>query len=206
MSPSLPRSGFHAQSLKIQYKPDARLNQYLVWLSPHSSNTAVDARPFNNFIRLPEGLTLWRYLPPNLTSVSLLGSCNSAWPSATTAKRSKYLRCSDSERSQKVDKPYLLPLGRRTPMTVQSGFCSKAQREKCASACKASQPFTIAVEALPLQTRVTFLKRKARITREMVKSVCLSRKSHRFCFVPNVKRNIGVNGEKFNTEHKLKPT
>lgn len=126
MPPSLLKSGFQPQSLKIQYKPDTRVNP--VWLSSHSSNTAIDARPLNYFIRLPEGLTLWRYLPPNLTSLSLLGSCNSAWPSRAKAKCSKYLCCSESEQSQKTDKPYLLPCSRRTLITVHSGFCSKAQR------------------------------------------------------------------------------
>lgn len=42
----------HLQSLKIQYKPESRLNHYPVWFSPHSSNTAAAARHFNYFIRL----------------------------------------------------------------------------------------------------------------------------------------------------------
>lgn len=60
--------------------------------------------------------------------------------------------CSDSEQLKKIDKPYLLPFGGRILTMVDSGFCSKAQREQRVNL----QLFTIG-----LQMRVTFLKRKA---------------------------------------------
>lgn len=91
---------------------------------------------------------------------------------------------------------------------VHSGVCSKAQGEQGIN-LQLSQGLQSQLRSLWKLSAcklVTFLKRTDFITRKMRRSVCLSKKSHRFFFDLNGKLKFGMAMWKFKTEHESKLT